>query len=75
MTTDLMSTKWTEEVVCPHCGYEYADSWEFTSATTHDGEEMNLDCEGCGRPFIVTFNLRLTFSTTATEGPAHKEAS
>lgn len=35
---------YTDEVVCPHCGYEYSDSWEFS-----DYEEE--ECCECGESF------------------------
>lgn len=30
----------TDEVVCPHCGYEFSDSWDFG----FNGREMDIQC-------------------------------
>ena len=48
-------TDYTNEAVCPHCGYKHSDSWELS-----DGE---YDCGDCGRKYIITRNVEVTYST------------
>ena len=48
---------YTNEVVCPHCGYEHHDSWEFP-----DGGEY--DCANCGEPFLVERIVDVTYCTS-----------
>jgi len=49
-------TEYTSEIVCPYCGYEYEDSWEF------EPDVSTLDCERCGKTFryerVVTSTVR-----------------
>lgn len=48
-------TDYTDEVVCPHCGYEHSDSWEMS--------EGHHECGDCCRPFEITQNVEVTYST------------
>jgi len=43
--------KFTNEIVCPYCGYEFSDSWEYLdpSNDSHDGEEIDVECLECGK--------------------------
>ncbi len=50
------NTDYTDEIVCPHCGYEHSDSFEMS-----EGEQ---ECRDCGRPFEVTRDVQVTYSTT-----------
>ena len=56
-----MSTKtdheWTDEPVCPHCGAEQGDAWEWGD---DDGE---TDCNSCERPFSYTRYIIVNWST------------
>jgi len=47
-----------EDVVCPWCGHEHGDSWEYS-----DG---NYDCEECEKRFSVSRDVCVTFSTQRT---------
>lgn len=39
----MSKNDFTDEIVCPYCGYEYSDSW---------GEnDDKLDCQKCGETF------------------------
>lgn len=49
--------EYTDEIVCPHCGYEHSDSWEYEE----DGEE---DCHECGKPFYSGRDLSVTYWTS-----------
>lgn len=46
----------TDEIVCPHCGYEYQDSYEW-----HDyGEE---DCIECEKSFSIERITTIQYTT------------
>ena len=49
-------TELTDEVICPHCGYEASDSWEI--------EEGQHRCSDCNRTFEVQRNVEITYTTT-----------
>ncbi len=36
--------EYTDEIICPHCGEEMMDSWEYSE----DGED---ECWECGKKF------------------------
>ena len=51
---------YTDELVCPWCGYEFMDSWEYEN----DGEELGLvDCNNCGKQFYGYKNIVINYST------------
>jgi DNA-directed RNA polymerase subunit RPC12/RpoP len=41
---------YTDEIVCPHCGYEFNDSYEFFQ---HNNEDAEVQCYECDKEFIV----------------------
>ena len=54
--------EYTNEIVCPHCGYEFMDSWEFEQDT------KLLSCVECGKEFryiresgITTYSTEKTY--------------
>ena len=47
--------EYTDEIVCPHCGFEYSDSWE-----SSDGEK---ECYECGEKFHMVRNVEVTYVT------------
>jgi transcription elongation factor Elf1 len=51
--------EYTDDIVCPYCGYEFTDSWEFEG-----NEDLGLiDCQSCEKPFIATRNVEVTYTT------------
>jgi DNA-directed RNA polymerase subunit RPC12/RpoP len=46
----------TDEVVCPHCGYKFSDSWEMS--------EGEYECSDCGRKFEISIDTSITYSTS-----------
>lgn len=50
----------TDEIVCPHCGYEHGDSFEYLNAGHDDGE---TECDGCGKRFRWFAEITVTYST------------
>lgn len=49
-------TDYTQEVVCPWCGYEHSDSWEMTMG--------KRECNDCGREFEAKQDCTVTYSTS-----------
>lgn len=43
-------------IVCPHCGYEFNNSWEL-------GDDGELDCGQCDTPFMFMRHVEVTYST------------
>ena len=51
---------YTDEPVCPHCGAEMADAWEYQLL---DGDSEVVDCGRCGQQYKMTRNIDVTYST------------
>lgn len=51
--------EFTDEIVCPHCGHEHGDSWEWR------GDDGEADCDDCGKPFEWSRNVSVCYSTKA----------
>ena len=47
--------EYTDEVTCPHCGYEFSDSWEM-----REGDD---DCPECEKTFEIEINTSITYTT------------
>lgn len=56
--------EYTDEPICPHCGYEHRDAWEWNlgPGLECDGE---VDCDSCGKPMLVSRHCSITYSTKA----------
>ena len=48
--------EYTEEIVCPWCGYETGDSWECSD----EGEE---ECPECQKKFNYSRNIQVSYSS------------
>jgi len=57
----------SEEIICPWCGYQYADSREFFSS--EDCGETEINCESCGKIIEVCQNVEVTYSAYKKEIP------
>ena len=49
-------TDYTDNIICPHCGYEDKDSWECS-------ESGEMDCRRCGEEFYMERDITVTYST------------
>jgi len=49
--------EYTDEIVCPNCGYELSDSWEMPDS----GE---YDCCECQSKFEFERDIEITYKTT-----------
>jgi len=54
--------EWTSFPVCPHCGHEHRDAWEWGD----DNEDS--ECESCDRIFHAYRHVDITWDTAAPEG-------
>ena len=55
---------YTRDVVCPHCGYTWEDSWELGLS---DGDGIRIDCGRCGKPMKIECQISVTYSTEKIE--------
>ena len=53
--------EYTSEIVCPYCGYEHSDSWEWEQDELEPSEDY--ECKDCGRTFIAERNVTVRYST------------
>lgn len=50
----------TSEIVCPHCGYEFSESYEISPNEEDIGK---IQCEQCEKFFYATRNVEITYDT------------
>lgn len=60
METEI-DTDYQNQITCPYCGYVYRDSWEMTSGG--DEEDVECECDQCGRAFRVTTHVTIKYSS------------
>lgn len=48
----------TKEIVCPYCGHEFEDSWEYDEAGSGEAE-----CDSCEKTFTYEVHIRTKYST------------
>lgn len=51
-----------EEVVCPYCGHEHEATEEYNHITPYEAERST--CEACGREFLITVTIEVSYTTT-----------
>lgn len=61
MGIEKIDHKYTDEIVCPYCGYKESDSWEYN----HNSDDM--ECTGCGKKFHYERNIEVTYTTNKIE--------
>ena len=64
-----LDTKYTDNLICPHCKHEHGDSWEIRDADN----PREYDCEECETPFVYTTETRRTFSSSPAPAPAEEK--
>ena len=52
---------YTDEIVCPHCGYEFSDSWELPMK--RDGDNTEIECDECQKKFTVYLSVTYAYSS------------
>lgn len=58
-----LDTDHTHNAICPHCGYEHRDSWEFNFGPGLEGDG-DVDCHSCSEPFMCSRHVAITYSTS-----------
>ena len=48
--------KYTDEIVCPYCGCEFSESYEF-------GDSGECECDECGKEFEYYRHVEVTYCT------------
>jgi len=51
--------------ICPYCGYEHKDSWEYNLS---DGESIITECHNCDKSFLIGCDIIITYSTEKYNG-------
>ena len=59
-----MSGTYGDNIICPHCGYEFADSWEIGM---NDDGDFEVECHGCQREFVTTRTTTVSYSSRSVE--------
>ena len=62
-----IDTEFCEKPVCPYCGEKHEDAWEWFGRDDWDGAEQEVECDDCGKPFVVVLQLEVTYSTYKKE--------
>lgn len=53
-------TKYTADVICPHCFAEFEDSSEFFC---NDAEDADIKCSVCDKDFYAIRHINVDYST------------
>jgi DNA-directed RNA polymerase subunit RPC12/RpoP len=48
--------EWTREIVCPYCGYEHTDCFEYPDSGKHS-------CHRCNKEFTFIREIEVTYTT------------
>lgn len=57
MEDKQINHRYTKEVVCPYCGYEFSDSWEFND------QEDSVYCGECDNEFVALREIEVSYCT------------
>lgn len=52
--------EYTDEIVCPWCGHEHGDSWEWVDYDT-------TECDECEKKFTHIRHVEVTYTTEKEE--------
>lgn len=55
--SDWFDTWHTPGIICPHCEYEFSDSWEVS-------ENEYLECYSCDKTFFCEVVVTVTYTTS-----------
>jgi len=61
----MIDHEYTPEIVCPYCGHEQSDSWEFSDDGTHE-------CSMCDNEFNYERIVTIQYSTSKKECEQHQ---
>ncbi len=58
-TVDAIDTFRTDEIVCPHCGQVFTDSWEYGNQ-----EDIGeVECGECDKAFYVRREIDISYTS------------
>lgn len=63
MNKTTIDCQFTEEIVCPYCGYELSDSFEYDFEDTGG----NMECPNCDKSFLVDVHRQTNYSTAKAD--------
>lgn len=67
--SEEIDCRYTNEIVCPYCGYEFGDSWEYLRSDHYDSK-IEVECGdhlNCGKEFIVYPDVAVTYCSEKKE--------
>lgn len=47
----------TETIVCPYCGCEFQDNWEYPD------EDWECSCQDCGKKFYYSRDVQVSYTS------------
>ena len=50
--------EYTNDIVCPYCGYEFINSWEYTES------EDEVSCQRCDQSFNLSVEIEISYTTS-----------
>ena len=56
------NTEFTDNPICPHCGYKMKDAWEFDFGPGLEGD-VTTQCDDCGKEIWITRHCSVSYST------------
>jgi len=56
--------QYTREIVCPHCGHEFSDSWEYGR---NDDDIGTIECVSCEKAFNARRIVTIEYCTEVLE--------
>lgn len=68
--SERIEHKYTDEVVCPWCGYKQSESYELFES--HYDETTDTECHECAKPFMAEKIVTVEYSTYIDPCPGHK---
>lgn len=57
-----------EYVICPHCGHEHGDAWEWCKS----GTPQEVRCDACGQAFSAWAEYEVQYVTSAARAPINE---
>jgi uncharacterized Zn-finger protein len=58
----FFDTEYQDFAICPHCGNEHRDAWEWDLGGGIEGEG-EVNCEECDKEFSVSRMVEITYTT------------
>lgn len=64
---DLLDCIRNQNIRCPYCGEEEADSWVFDFDSGIDVDIKDYECNFCNKKFMVTKEVEVTYTSRKLE--------